>query len=118
MAEPGGKAYGALSVWVRAFMRPKMEFIVPPQVFTPRPKVDSAVLSFVPRDGAPEGREREALAKALHLCFQQRRKQLGTILKGTKISEEALPPSSGIEFTMRPERLTVAQFLILARFFM
>ena len=118
VADPGSKAYGALSVWVQAFMRPKMEFIVPPQVFTPRPKVDSAVLSFVPQGDAPDMAEGGALAKTLHLCFQQRRKQLGTILKGTKITEEALPPSSGIAFTMRPERLSVAQFRVLARLFM
>ncbi|CAK7068956.1 MAG: Ribosomal RNA small subunit methyltransferase A [Desulfovibrio sp.] len=118
VAEPGTKAYGALSVWIQAFMRPCMEFIVPPQVFTPRPKVDSAVLSFIPREDAPAGAEKDALAKTLHLCFQQRRKQLGTILKSTKITEDALPPASGIAFTMRPERLTVAQFRVLARMFL
>jgi 16S rRNA (adenine1518-N6/adenine1519-N6)-dimethyltransferase len=118
VAEPGSKAYGALSVWVQTFMRPTMEFIVPPQVFTPRPKVDSAVLSFVPCGDASSNEERDELAKTLHICFQQRRKQLGTILKSTKITEEALPPSSGIEFTMRPERLNVAQFMALTRLLM
>lgn len=118
VAEPGSGTYGALGVWVQAFMRPKIEFIVPPQVFIPRPKVDSAVLSFVPREDAPVGPEKEALAKTLHLCFQQRRKQLGTILRGVKGAEETAPPSSGIEFTMRPERLSVAQFRVLSRIFL
>ena len=114
-AEPGTSAYGALSVWVQTFMRPRIEFIVPPQVFIPRPKVDSAVLSFVPREDVPAPEERAALAAVLHRCFQQRRKQLGTILKGTGLTEEALPPGSGITFTLRPERLTPEQFLILAK---
>ena len=113
-AEPGTSAYGALSVWIQTFMRPRMEFIVPPQVFVPRPKVDSAVLSFVPRETVPDKAEADALAKVLHRCFQQRRKQLGTIFKGTHMREDLLPSDSGIVFTMRPERLTPKQFLILA----
>lgn len=114
-AQAGSGAYGALSVWVQTFMRPRIEFIVPPQVFIPRPKVDSAVLSFVPRDDAPAPEDHPALAAMLHRCFQQRRKQLGTILKNTGLAEDALPPGSGITFTLRPERLTPEQFLILAK---
>lgn len=114
-AQPGSGAYGALSVWVQTFMRPRIEFIVPPQVFIPRPKVDSAVLSFVPRDDIPAPEDRPALAAMLHRCFQQRRKQLGTILKSTGLTEGDLPPASGIVFTLRPERLTPEQFLVLAQ---
>lgn len=114
-AQPGTGAYGALSVWVQTFMRPKIEFIVPPQVFIPRPKVDSAVLSFVPRDDRPGPGETKALAAVLHRCFQQRRKQLGTIFKGTGLAETMLPQESGIAFTLRPERLTPEQFLALAK---
>lgn len=114
-ADPGTGAYGALSVWVRSFMRPRIEFVVPPQVFVPRPKVDSAVLSFVPLESKPSMAEKDALGKVLRRCFQQRRKQLGTIFKGTHISEEKLPAGCGIEFSLRPERLSPEQFLILAR---
>ena len=114
-ALPGSSAYGALSVWVQTFMRPKMEFIVPPQVFIPRPKVDSAVLSFVPCEFVPPAEDVAALARVLHRCFQQRRKQLGTIFKGTGLSEADMPSGSGITLTLRPERLTPEQFLILAR---
>ena len=113
-AQPGSGAYGALSVWVQTFMQARIEFIVPPQVFIPRPKVDSAVLSFVPLTTVPSSEEAGALAKTLHRCFQQRRKQLGTILKGSGLAEDALPSGSGITYTLRPERLTPEQFLILA----
>jgi len=114
VAEPGSGAYGALGVWAQTFMRPKIEFIVPPQVFVPRPKVDSAVLSFSPRESVPPLQDRKDLASVLHRCFQQRRKQLGTIFKGTGVAEDMLPPGSGIDFAMRPERLTPEQFLLLA----
>lgn len=117
-AAPGTGAYGALGVWVQTFMRPKMEFIVPPHVFIPRPKVDSAVVSFTPRESVPATGECAALATVLHRCFQQRRKQLGTIFKGTALTEDALPEESGIAFTLRPERLSPEQFLLLAKAWM
>ena len=113
-AMPGTSAYGALSVWIQTFMVPKLEFIVPPQVFHPRPKIDSAVLSFEPLAEAPGQDACEALATALHLCFQQRRKQLGTILKHTGLREHEVPEKAGIAFTLRPERLTPKQFMHLA----
>ena len=39
-ARPACKAYGALSIWVQSFGRPKIEFSVPPSCFWPKPKVD------------------------------------------------------------------------------
>jgi 16S rRNA (adenine1518-N6/adenine1519-N6)-dimethyltransferase len=47
-AAPGSRAYGALSVWLQSFTRPRAAFVVPPHVFHPRPKVDSMVLVFEP----------------------------------------------------------------------
>ncbi len=113
-AQPGTSAYGALTVWTRTFVRPKLEFIVPPQVFIPRPKVDSAVVSFAPlaaRD-IPGPAARAALADLVHRCFQQRRKQLGTILRGI-FSSEALR-GAGVDPALRPESLAPREFLLLA----
>ena len=116
IAQPGTKAYGALSVWVQSHMTPKLEFTVPPQVFVPRPKVYSAVLSFVPAatSALPLPQERAALGMLLRRCFQQRRKQLGTILKGCA-KGDALWADSGIAPERRPETLTPQQFLSLSR---
>jgi 16S rRNA (adenine1518-N6/adenine1519-N6)-dimethyltransferase len=112
-AAPGDAAYGALSVWVRSFMRPKLEFLVPPQVFFPRPGVDSAVLSF-----RALGRERGdfsplALAGVLHACFQRRRKQLGGIVRACGGSLDDLRHLD-LDPRLRPERLTVDDFHRLA----
>ena len=112
IARPGTSAYGALSVWVQSFMRAKLEFIVPPQVFRPMPKVDSAVLSFEPL-GRPDFSP-EALARALKLCFQMRRKQLGTILRANGTDPIMLEPL-GIAAQARPEDLDPAAFQMLAR---
>lgn len=118
VAKPSTSAYGALSVWIQSFVAPTMEFIVPPQVFRPRPKVDSAVLSFLPlqRKGAedrpafPPG----ALAATLHFCFQRRRKQLGGIVKAAG-GPEGWSEELDIDPTLRPEALSVEIFHKLAR---
>lgn len=110
-ASPGTPAYGALSVWVQSHMRAKLEFIVPPQVFRPRPKVDSAVLSFeplrapcaIPAFNAP------ALSRTLKICFQMRRKQLGTILRANGFAS-GVPEGLGLDPRNRPENLEPADF--------
>jgi 16S rRNA (adenine1518-N6/adenine1519-N6)-dimethyltransferase len=109
-ARPGSAAYGALSVWAQSFVLPRLEFIVPPQVFQPRPKVDSAVLSFVPLGGGQgQAFSRVALSSALKLCFQKRRKQLGGILKSAG-HDPAVLESLGLDPAARPETLTPHEF--------
>ena len=114
-ARPGTGHYGALSVWVQSFVRPRMEFVVGPGAFNPPPKVDSAVLTFdpLPADALPA--HADQLSRLLKICFQQRRKQLGGIFRrcGQPALVEALD-DSGIEVTLRPEQLAVADFQRLA----
>jgi len=114
-ASPGTSAYGALSVWVQSYVRAKLEFIVPSQVFRPRPKVDSAVLSFEPQSPIPPSDfVPESLARVLKLCFQMRRKQLGTILRANGADPGVLE-LLGIAAQTRPEKLAPAEFHMLAR---
>jgi 16S rRNA (adenine1518-N6/adenine1519-N6)-dimethyltransferase len=113
VAEPGSSAYGALSVWVQTFMRPKMEFIVPPHVFHPRPKVDSAVLSFIPLSERPSDELATSLKITLRACFQRRRKQLGTIARAHGARAENFE-CMGIDPMLRPEALPVSAFHLLA----
>lgn len=114
VAGPGSRTYGALSVWIQSFVRPELLFVVPPTVFKPRPKVDSAVVAFAPLGGNERGGG-PALAETLHLLFQRRRKQIGSILKGRwSDGVEAWSLRHGVERTMRPENLTPEQFRSLA----
>ena len=114
-ARPGTSAYGALSVWIQSFMVPRLEFIVPPHVFKPRPKVDSAVLSFVPLpEEATRTFEPQQLAATLKACFQQRRKQLGGIAR-SQGNTATLLEDLGIAPTLRPENLEPEDFHRLSR---
>ena len=47
-AKPGTKDYGALSVWIQSYVRVEWGFVVGPGAFNPPPKVDSAVVTFIP----------------------------------------------------------------------
>ena len=117
-AGPGNGHYGALSVWVQSFARPRMGFIVGPGAFSPPPKVDSAVLSFepLPLDQRPD--RPDLLALVIKVCFQQRRKQLGSIARRCPLAPwlSAAIEQAGITPTLRPEQLTVADFQHISRF--
>lgn len=113
-AAPDSRMYGALSVWVQCHARARLAFSVPPGAFRPPPKVDSAVVALFPVQMLPEYPQR--LKRLLNVCFQQRRKQLGSIFRkaGLAILIDGLE-RLGINSHARPENLTCADFLQLAR---
>lgn len=114
-AEPGNRDYGALGVWVQAFWTARYRFTVKPGAFTPPPKVDSGVVSFEARPANERPPRPDLLAKVLKLCFAQRRKQLGGLLRraGRTDLMERLE-AMNVPLTARPEELSVAQFLVLS----
>lgn len=112
LAAPTDSAhYGGLSVWVQSFVVPHWAFVVGPQAFSPPPKVDSAVLSFTPLATEQWPAEPDKLAWLIKLCFQNRRKQLGSIFRQNGVLHlmdrlDAL----GIAPQRRPETLSPADF--------
>lgn len=114
-AGPGGREYGALSAWVGSHVRVDYLFKVPPTVFRPQPKVDSAVVALTPLPREQRPAEPEALAKLLKFLFSFRRKQLGGILK--PYSNDAVLTwlaGQGIDVRDRPENLSPTQLSGLA----
>lgn len=114
-ARPGTRDYGALSVWVQSYVRVEWGFVVGPGSFSPPPKVDSAVVTFVPLPGEERPAQPEALARVLKLCFQLRRKQLQSILKRAGHADAAERLAGlGIAPEARPETLPPRTFQELA----
>jgi 16S rRNA (adenine1518-N6/adenine1519-N6)-dimethyltransferase len=117
----GTKAYGALSVGVRAVAEVERLFRVGRGAFRPVPKVDSAVIRIRPLRPAPlSEREEERLRRLVRAAFQWRRKQLRKILRDhpdlmcPPEAAEAAATRAGTDLEDRPERLTPDQFVRLA----
>ena len=114
----GQSAYGALSIWVQNFARTKLVFKVPPTVFRPQPKVESAIVTFFPLHAALRPKSPSALASVLRLCFQKRRKQLSNILKLYWNNEiDYWLEHSGLSPSARPENVSPTQFAELSMLF-
>ena len=113
---PGGRVYGALGAWVQCFARVEYLFKVPPTVFKPRPKVDSAVVRLTPRPAAELPSRPDALALLLKELFAKRRKQLHTILRDRWSQElEDCVADFGRVPSDRPERFAPDELAALAQ---
>lgn len=117
-AFPGGRDYGVLSLIVQFHFRAEPLFVVPPQAFKPKPKVDSKVVRLVPRPCRPLKPEAESLFFGfVKQAFSQRRKTLRNCLG--EIQPEAWARLSqtlrelGYPATVRAEKISLAHFLQL-----
>ena len=111
VARPGSDAYGRLGVLAGWRSDARIAFDVPPQAFTPAPKVTSSVVHIVPRT-EPLPAEIRKLERVTEAAFGQRRKMLRQSLKS--LGGERLLDAVGIDGTRRAETLDVAEFARLA----
>ncbi len=109
---PGSKKYGILSVLTQLFYETKLLFEVPPQVFSPKPKVISAVIKLERKKNLNLDCDEKLLFKIVKLSFQQRRKTLRNSLKIFNIDEMLREDSI---FDKRPEMLSGKDFVQLAK---
>jgi 16S rRNA (adenine1518-N6/adenine1519-N6)-dimethyltransferase len=121
-AEPASPAYGALSVLVQALSDVSIVRALPPTVFWPRPKVDSAVIAIRP-DAARRARLGDVawFHTLVRRVFLHRRKYIRHVLAGlwgdrwTKPEVDAWLESRGLSGQLRAESLAVEEFVGLAR---
>lgn len=114
-AGPGSKAYGRLSVMLQYHCDVEHLFDVPPEAFDPQPKVDSAIVRLIPYRTSPyEPVDREQLERLVATAFAMRRKTLTNNLKG--VISLAQLNDLGIEGGKRPEQISVAEYVQLAKF--
>ncbi|TIT73289.1 MAG: 16S rRNA (adenine(1518)-N(6)/adenine(1519)-N(6))-dimethyltransferase, partial [Mesorhizobium sp.] len=109
-AGPGSDAYGRLGVLAGWRTEAKIAFDVPPQAFTPPPKVTSSVVHLVPR-ASPLLADGKWLGRVTEAAFGQRRKMLRQSVKS--LGGEALLTRAGIDPTRRAETLSVEEFVRL-----
>jgi 16S rRNA (adenine1518-N6/adenine1519-N6)-dimethyltransferase len=120
-AEPANSAYGALSVLVQALADVSIVRGLPPTVFWPRPKVDSAVIAIRP-DTAKRAKVGEVawFHTLVRQVFLHRRKYVRHVLAGLrrdpwpKSEVDAWLESQGLSGQLRAESLNVEDFVRLA----
>ncbi len=115
VASPGSKAYGRLAIlaqW-RADARIVME--LPPEAFTPPPKVRSAVVHLTALPAPRFAAEAKVLQNLTARAFQQRRKMLRASLKPLSPDIGDMLLSVDIKPTQRPEEIGLEQWCALAR---
>lgn len=115
VAEPNSKIYGRLSVMLQYYCEVDRLFLIPPGVFEPIPKVESALLRLVPKTNRPLTGEEEILLEAcVKLAFAQRRKtiknNLRTLFKDDDWLNLPINPQS------RAENLSVQDFIFLTQY--
>ena len=108
IAKVGTKEYSRLTVVVGAYLDVDYCFTIPPTVFIPKPKVDSAFIRFTKkRNALIEDHKYIRFNKLVRAAFNQRRKMLRNSLGSWDISDQV---KEKINFSRRPETLTVQEF--------
>jgi 16S rRNA (adenine1518-N6/adenine1519-N6)-dimethyltransferase len=108
LASPSTKEYGALSVMIRLYGKPKLVRKVPAGAFFPAPRVDSAVIVIEPH--ALITKDVDRFSKVVHAAFQQRRKTLRNALSKIEVNFER----AQIDPQRRGETLSVEEFARLS----
>ncbi len=113
-ALPGDASYNASSVLARWYAEPETLFDVPPDCFTPRPKVTSSVLSLTPRPARAAGEHGRLFPRVVRAAFAQRRKTLcNALCAGLGLGREAAETAlreAGLDVRVRGEALGIEEF--------
>lgn len=108
---PGSKAYGILSVLLQAYYNTEYLFTVPEHVFSPPPKVKSGVIRLIRNEVKNLDCDETLFSRVVKACFNQRRK---TLRNSVRAAFDLTREDYG-EFGLRPEQLSVEQFVKLTR---
>jgi 16S rRNA (adenine1518-N6/adenine1519-N6)-dimethyltransferase len=118
MARPGSKLFGSISIFLQSAFDIAPGHKVSGHCFHPRPDVDSYLFNIV-RKPRPVLFPRRAKL-VVRACFQQRRKQIGTLLRGQLPDQgrawiDSLV-AAGLSETVRPEDIPLALWQTLPGF--
>ncbi|MFV1876845.1 16S rRNA (adenine(1518)-N(6)/adenine(1519)-N(6))-dimethyltransferase RsmA [Nioella sp.] len=115
VAQPGGKAYGRLAVLAQWRCSARIALTLPPEAFTPPPKVKSAVVHLTALPAPRFEADPKVLERVVAAGFNQRRKMLRAALKGLAPDIEDRILAAGLTPTDRAEQVPIEGFCALAR---
>ena len=111
-AAPNQKSFGRLSILCQWLCKVENCFSLPPEAFSPPPKVDSGVVSLTARTSPLIVTDRALLEKLTQQLFSSRRKTLRNGLRHLVAAERL--SELDIDLQRRPETLTIEEFCALA----
>jgi len=117
VAKPGSKTYGRLAILAQWRADAEIVMTLPPEAFTPPPKVRSAVVRLVARATPRYRADAAILSRVVAAAFNQRRKMLRAALRGLAPDIEDRLRAAGIAPTERAEHVPLEGFCALARQF-
>ena len=113
VAEPGSNDFGRLSVMLQYFFEMEKLLDVPPEAFSPAPKVDSAVVRLIPaKHRIGQAQDSEQFAALVKQAFHQRRKTIRNNLKG--LADDNDLQAAGISPQERAEHIAPEKYVALA----
>ncbi len=115
VAREGSKAYGRLAVLAQWRCEARIALNLPPEAFTPPPKVSSAVVHLTALETPKFPADQKVLERAVAKAFNQRRKMLRAALKGLCPDIEDRILAAGLRPTDRAETVSLEGFCALAR---
>ncbi|MDE3121558.1 MAG: 16S rRNA (adenine(1518)-N(6)/adenine(1519)-N(6))-dimethyltransferase RsmA [Paracoccaceae bacterium] len=115
VAKPGSKAYGRLALMVQWRAEARIALTLPPEAFTPPPKISSAVVQITALPAPRFPADAVTLERVVAAGFNQRRKMLRASLKGLAPDIEDRLRAAGIAPTARAEEIPLEGFCALAR---
>lgn len=110
--KPGSKVYGILSVLLQAYYDIEYLFTVHENVFSPPPKVKSAVIRLTRNSVKQLDCDEVLFKQVVKTAFNQRRKTIRNSIRSLFNNNEIRLPL----LDKRPEQLSVAQFVELTKF--
>ena len=118
LANPGTKAYGAITAAINYYGSVSRAFNVPRTMFTPRPEVDSSIVKIKCYENKPfEADDEKLLRRVIKAAFGQRRKTLNNALKALNLPKDELDKAlqrASIDAARRGETLSVEEFVCLS----
>ena len=115
VARPGSKTYGRLAILAQWRADARIVMTLPPEAFTPPPKISSAVVHLTALPKPRFEADAAVLSRVVAAAFNQRRKMLRAALKGVTPDIEDRLRAAGIAPTDRAEQVPLEGFCALAR---
>tara|TARA_B100000446_G_scaffold45713_1_gene41722 strand:- start:1122 stop:1913 length:792 start_codon:yes stop_codon:yes gene_type:complete len=115
LAKTNSRNYGRLSIISNWRLNIKKEFNISPQCFFPKPKVDSTLLSFVPKKEFYYIKNPENLEKITRIFFNQRRKMIKNPLKQIFKNPEKVAVNFKLNLNLRPQNLSPLTYFNITR---